>query len=300
MTKEVETKKLNLEDIGRYLEDKGYKVQKLEQPWRHVVGTVRYENEKLFLKLASTKEIGERTENEAYWDSRVNDNWKKFITTFGSPKVFDDGYYKDRYWFIASYVTGKPLAEVGKEVGMTDDDLLQAAKMAKEIIDLTPKILLPKDERHMKEMWKVGIAEKAREWSKNCKTDTKKLLQFIEKHAEAADVAVSHGDFVPWHIIKSKNKKYFLVDAEAALIGGLKFYDVAYFYHRVYTKLQRPDLAKMFLDRFKEIYSWTENDQVTFEPVLASRIMGGYFDAERDGVTSMELNQEMERDLVDK
>ncbi|KKT73050.1 MAG: hypothetical protein UW68_C0018G0024, partial [Candidatus Collierbacteria bacterium GW2011_GWB1_44_6] len=49
----------------------------------------------------------------------------------------------------------------------------------------------------------------------------------------------------------------------------------------------------------KEIINWTENDEMAFRPVLASRIMGGYFDGERDGVTSMELNKELETNLMD-
>ena len=84
--------KLNLEEVGRYFENKGYKMQKLEQLWRHVTGQVKFENEKLFLKLASTKEIGERTRNEKSFNESANSIWKKYIKTFQSPKVFKEAY----------------------------------------------------------------------------------------------------------------------------------------------------------------------------------------------------------------
>ncbi|KKS92670.1 MAG: hypothetical protein UV68_C0039G0016, partial [Candidatus Collierbacteria bacterium GW2011_GWC2_43_12] len=147
--------------------------------------------------------------------------------------------------------------------------------------------------------WKNRIMDISREWSINTKTDTSKLLRYIEEHKDDVEIGASHGDFTPWAIMKTNNNDYYLIDSEAAQMGGLKFYDIAYFYHRVYTKLKRPDLAKIFLEKFKEMINWTENDEVAFRPVLASRIMGGYFDGERDRVTSMELNKELETNLMD-
>ncbi|PIZ24201.1 hypothetical protein COY48_04230 [Candidatus Collierbacteria bacterium CG_4_10_14_0_8_um_filter_43_86] len=290
--------KLNLEEVGRYFENKGYKVQKLEQLWRHVTGQVKFENEKLFLKLASTKEIGERTRNEKSFNESANSIWKKYIKTFQSPKVFDEGYFQDKYWFIGEFVFGKPLAEVkGKISDISEKDIIKTAEIAKNILEISDLSLLPKDREHLKEMWKVRIHEISSGWSNNCKIDTKALLQYIKDKSGYMETASSHGDLTPWHIMKTNNNVYYLIDSEAAQMGGLKFYDVAYFYHRVYTKLKRPYLAEQFLKIFKEAYKWTEKNDKEFAPVLASRIMGGYFDAERDGVTSVELNREMEERL---
>ena len=136
------------------------------------------------------------------------------------------------------------------------------------------------------------------EWSDSSGKDTKKLLRFIKERKDDVEIGAIHGDFTPWAIMKNKNKDYYLIDSEAAQMGGLKYYDVAYFYHRVYTKLKRPDLAEIFLNSFKEISKWTEQDEKAFAPVLASRIMGGYFDSRRDKITSVELNGEMEKKLL--
>lgn len=294
-------KKLNLEEVGRYFENKGYQVIKLEQIWRHVTGSVKFENEKLFLKMASTEDIGERTKNESAWNENMNSVWKKYIKFFQVPKKFDEGVFENKYWFVAENVFGKPLVEIGKGKQEIDkNDLDQAALIAKNILDLTDKCLLPRDITNVREIWKRILPELSKERASNTKIKTSVLVKFIEDHTGDTGVGVCHGDFVPWHILKTEKEEYFLVDAEASQVAGLKFYDVAYFYHRVYTKLKRPDLAEYFLNKFKEIYRWTEDDERAFRPVLASRILGGYFDAERDRVTSMELNREMEKQLLEK
>lgn len=290
--------KLNLEEVGRHFESLGYRVVKLEQPWRHVTGQVKFENEKLFLKLAGTKEIGERTRNEKAFNEKANSVWKKYIKTFRSPKIFDEGYFQDKYWFVGEFVFGKPPAGVGvKRSDIEEKDLLRAAEIAKNILELTNITVLPKDRDHLKEYWAERIVRISGEWNKNNRDKHDKIIQFIEERKNKIEIGACHGDFTPWAIMKTKKDEYFLIDSEAAQMGGLKYYDVAYFYHRVYTKLKRPDLAEIFLEKFKKINQWMDKDNEAFKPVLAGRIMGGYFDAERDGVTSVELNREMEEKL---
>ncbi len=291
--------KINLEEVGRFFENKGYQVIKLEQIWRHVTGVVKHENEKLFLKLASTLDIGQRTRNECGWNINMNSAWNKVARDFRVPKVFDEGVYKDKYWYVVENVFGKPLVEIGKgKQEISEVDLDRAAMIAKNILAITDNCLLPKDQERAREIWVNRLPIISKQRAEMVKTKTKALLKYIEKEAVNAQVGVSHGDFVPWHILKTEKGGYFLIDAEHSSVMGLRFYDVAYFYHRVYTKLKRPDLAEYFLNKFKEVYKWSEADEKAFRPVLASRILGGYFDGESDSVTSMELNKEMEGKLL--
>ncbi len=153
MADHTSSEKFNLEEVGRYFENKGYKVQKLEQLWRHVTGQVRFENEKLFLKLASTKEIGDRTRNEKCFNENVNSVWKKQIKTFKAPEVFDEGYFQDKYWFVGEFVFGKPMAEISQQkISVSQRDLEAAAKIAKNIMDLSEVGLLSKDKEHLRNM----------------------------------------------------------------------------------------------------------------------------------------------------
>lgn len=299
MADHVTAEKLNFETIGRFLENRGYKIIELRQPWRHVVGEVLYENERLFLKLASTKGISERTKNEAAFLNNANTAWKRNFKSFRVPKIFDDGEYEGKYYFICEYVFGKPLADLKQNKSeITQKDLDKTAEVATEILNLSKDCLLPKDIEHFKDIWKERLWTVSKEWSREIKTDTKKLIQLIKDNINYLEIASSHGDFVPWSIYKTKEGQFYLVDSEAAQIAGPKFYDAAYFYHRVYTKLKRPDLAEIFLDKFKSINNFSEHEDKVFNLVLASRVIGGYFDAERDGITSLELNKELEGKTV--
>lgn len=301
MAGEIIAENINLEEVGRFFESKGYKVRKLVQLWRHVTGEVFCDNERLFLKLASTQEIGEKTRNERVWNENVNTIWKKQTESFRSPKVFDEGIYEKKYWFVCEHVFGKPLAEVskpGKDILKTD--LERAAAIAKDIVMIGEKTLLPNDKRLMMKNVLERYLSNAREWSKNTKADTKQILQFIEENKQTVEIGSCHGDFTPWAIMKTKTKQYYLIDGESSKLSGVKHYDAAYFYHRVYAKYKRPDLAESFLQSYKKIMKFNETETEAFNAVLASRIMGGYFDAERDGVTSIELNKEMETKLLKK
>lgn len=293
------SEKINLEELGRYLESLGYRVVKLSQEWRHVTGVVKFENEKLFLKMASTHTVGLRTRNEMSWNVLVNSTWRNKIKEFHCPKIFDHGAWKDKFWFVCDIVYGKQIKELGsKNTNISIKDLAAAAKIAKNIIDLTEVSLLPKDIEHLEELWAKRIVSVAKKWSKNVKTQPKMLLDYIQKNADKVQIGVSHGDFTPWHIFKCGVGKYAVIDNEAAQLGGPKFYDVAYFYHRVFTKLKRPDLAEKFLIEFQKIYLMNESDLECFKLVLASRVMGGYFDGERDGVTSIDLNKIIEDKIL--
>lgn len=296
----INTEYLNLEDVARHMESKGYKVQNLEQIWRHVTGLIKFENEKLFLKMASTKEIGVRTMNEKCFNENANTIWKKYLNFFKVPKIFDEGVYNGNYWFVSEYIFGKQMSgDSPKRREMTDKDLRQASLMAKNILDLTDYCLLPKDKEHLKHLWADRIQNISKLWSKEVKYNTNNLLRFIEERRNDIEVSMSHGDFTPWHIMNTKKDEYFLVDSEASQSGGLRHYDAAYFYHRVYTNLKQPEIAESFLEKYKDVLSWTEKDELAFAPVLASRIMGGFFEAEGDGIaTNFELNQELENKLL--
>lgn len=301
MVTEIKTEKLDLENIGRFLETKGYKIKKLSQPWRHVVGEVLHENERLFFKLGSTKEISEKTRNEKHWNENINTVWKKNINNFKSPKIFDEGNYEDKYWFVCEFVFGKPLAEVGKpSKELNHKDFEKAADIASELVNIGEKTILPNDSAQILPSLIEKYYTKAKEWTKNTKSNTKELIQFIEENKKDIFVGSSHGDFTPWALMKTKNKQIYLIDGESSHLMGVKHYDAAYFYHRVYTKLKRPDLAKLFITRYFKLRNFDKVEEKSFDAILASRIVGGYFDAERDGVTSVELNRQMETELLKK
>ena len=68
---------LEKEEIGTYFSKKGYQVIELQQIWRHVHGKLKKDNKIFFLKMASTPDIGERTQNETLWNNQIGDLIKK-------------------------------------------------------------------------------------------------------------------------------------------------------------------------------------------------------------------------------
>lgn len=65
--------RLDLSAVSTFLEQKGFTVLSITQPWRNAVADIMKDGERLFFKLASTEGIGERLKNEITW----NEFWNK-------------------------------------------------------------------------------------------------------------------------------------------------------------------------------------------------------------------------------
>lgn len=109
---------------------------------------------------------------------------------------------------------------------------------------------------------------------------------------------VSHGDFVPWNMIR-EGDRIVLIDGEHGSAKTPRYYDVAYLYHRLYTLVGRPDLADRYL---RAVVSGFDSDELArfhdfFPHVLASRTIGGYFDAKNDG-TSFEYHDRLRDEVL--
>ena len=65
------SKNLDLVNVRNFFSNK-YKVKKLWQEQRHVLGIVEKDDRKLFLKLATTQGIGAVTQIEYKWNDELN------------------------------------------------------------------------------------------------------------------------------------------------------------------------------------------------------------------------------------
>lgn len=288
-------------EAKQYFESLGYEVIKIEQIWRHITGILKKGESQYFLKLATSEEIGKKTENECRWNSYINSFSDDKKLSMAVPKVVDSGKWNNLFWFLAEYVEGKLIASPNEnQTKLLEENLGLFARTAKEIILIDPEIsLLGDDGVDSPEEKKRKMIEKIENWAKESGKDIAELVKETITGIENVIFAPVHGDFVPWHGIKSNNGNIYLVDGESAKMKGIKFYDVAYFYHRVYTKMKRSDLADRFLDEFRKIYSFSEEDKKCFKFILGQRIIGGYFDAKNDGITSMEKQDELKNRLLE-
>lgn len=278
----------------------GYKVESVDKPWRHTVAIVSKNGKKYHFKLAQDKEVSTKTRNEVFWNRQIKEIKLSVNLSFDVPEIVLDGEVDDNYWFLATFVDGQPLASVNNsDTKLLEGNLTRITKICEEII----KLPLSPDLLKLTEKYKVNLKEKMLqkmdEWARKTRADVSPLISYFEKNCKQIEYAPLHGDFVPWHIFETPDKKLFLIDAEASNFCGVKFYDVAYFYHRIYTKFKRPDIANEFLQIFSNQFSMTQEEKKAFMCVLSQRLIGGYMDSESDNITSIKLQDELKEKLLD-
>lgn len=300
MGRHRQSKKLVLREVKDYFTAKGYETISVEQVWRHVTGILRKEGKDYFLKLASTQGIAERTRNEFEWNNLISSLPENQKPPVYIPQNHDSGEFEGLFWFLSEYAGNKLLVRpVDKnETDGLEKELPVIAETARKIIDIKTDLTLPLDKEITEEERKEKFFKKLDHWAEETPKNVTDLIVFIKERFNYLQIAPSHGDFVPWHFVRDDKAKLFLVDGEHAHILGLKFYDVAYFYHRVYTKLKRPDIADRFLGEFGDLYKFSEEERELFRLVLAQRTIGGYFDAEKDGITSVVLQNKLKDKLL--
>jgi hypothetical protein len=290
----------NLDKIKDFLRDNGFTNIQLEQQWRHITGSLEKDSIKQFFKMASSQGVAERTANEFQWNNLINKELNlKFPVLV--PRNYESGDYNGLFWFTCQFIDGKPLATASKsnETAVLEKSLSKIASTAKLILEMEIKAKLSNDKKEPEEKKdpKKVFLDRLKHWMSQFDNDANGLYDFIEQNIDSGQQAPSHSDFVPWHIFITNNNDLYLIDGEHSKINGFKFYDVAYFYHRTYTKLKRTDIADSFLQEFNNIYNFDEKDKQCFRLILAQRVIGGYMDAKNDNVTDIELQDEL-RDRI--
>lgn len=299
--KEIEphrtSEELGLEEVSQYFSSLGYKDVKLNQVWRHVTGVAEKEGEKRFIKLATTKGVADRTQNEYAWNELVNSTLTSDLSVH-VPKVYEKGDYDGLFWFTSEYIDGHILSQPdGTRVKDLKENLPLIANITGQIMSIDTEERLPHDAEEIdRGVFTEKIFEKLDLWGERITRDVEDLYGFLQENVQSLQLAPSHGDFTPWHFMQSE-KGLYLIDAEHAHILGVKYYDVAYFYHRVYTKLKEPEIAEDFLTEYLNMHPLDTEEERAFVTILAQRVYGGYMDAELDGVTSFKLQDEL-RDRV--
>jgi hypothetical protein len=278
----AEAKVIDLTELTSFLSDSGYKVIKLDQRWRHVHGIVEANNSKYFFKLASTPDIGVRTENEADWNKKaaaplLEISKGKLIV----PKIHETGQYQGSFFYIADFYDGQFPA---------DHDPPRTDSLPKYLSSLV-EVALQLNRLRIDSLWSVGenkelqalikrFFDQVDGWLRDAgRDDLADLRALVEPLNDIYSPRASHGDFVPWHVILNGDRRI-LIDGEHAWSGRSRYYDVAYFYHRLSTSAARPDLARKFISEFRN--GLPLDEAVEFEglfvPLIASRSIAGFYD----------------------
>lgn len=272
------TKNLNLYKVNDFF-SKNYKVIKIWQESRHVLGILEKNKQKLFLKLSATEGISAVTQIEYKWNSEFN----KLITrdsNFWVPKNIDSGFYNQNlFYFISDYFEGKMLAQKpldNTSIENYSQNLSSIIDLSEFIQELEVNSLSPKDD----EEYKSWYLNKTLSWYEAIPQDiTDKyllndLLTIVKDGYLNLERKTRHGDFTPWHMFELQNGKIGLIDGEHAMRNGVKYYDISYLIQRTFSVLKKPQLAKKIIDILIERKYNLEKLKV----ILASRAIGGFLD----------------------
>ena len=270
-------KNLKLADVRNFF-NKKYKVKKLWQGPRHVLGELEKSDKKLFLKLSTTDGIGAVTKNEYNWNDEFNNQIKRSTSNYWVPKNYDCGLYQNKLFFL---ITDKLEGEfLAKEPAKS--------KISQTFISSLPNVIA--FSRLIQEMdikdpnQKISAQDiflgKAQSWLDDIpqyiqkQYDLKKLYKTVEKGILDLKAKPRHGDFAPWHLIKLESGQLALIDGEHALKNGVELYDIGYFIQRVFSVLKNPKLAKEILNLLDDKGS----DIKKLGCILTARAIGGFLD----------------------
>jgi hypothetical protein len=281
-----ESEVIDKSEVSKYFTSLGYKVIQIEQLWRHAHGQLEKNNKKYFFKMASTPGVAERTKNEVEWNKQIHEKIiRSDITYFDVPIIYETGLYNDKFYYLTDAFNGKLLSTKYPPSTNGLEKWLNNIVRANIFLISLNDLVLPRDNnvKNIVDNWDESfskIEELADSVNKKYSQD---LLSYAVKLKDTFIPSVNHGDFVPWHMINN-GKKFILVDGEHASNQSPKYYDVCYFYHRLYTSGKSPKLAKKYLNYFlNELPQNLKNEFIkSIIPILAVRTIGGFWDAKND------------------
>lgn len=269
---------LDLDQVKNFFHKK-YQIKKLWQGPRHILGILLKNNKSYFLKLSTSEGISIVTKNEYYWNNYFNNyslNPKYLV-----PKNYDSGLFKKKYFYlITEYFNGKLLCETRDCESISD-----LVEFIPQIIDLSELIQqLPQSDflykGDEKEDFQMKFLSKTRSWFNDIPSDVaerfniKILWKIVEGGIARLSSRPRHGDFAPWHMVKLPGDRLGLIDGEHAMPYGVEGYDICYFIQRVFSVLERPDIAESIFLKLKDKGYKTSRLKV----VLAARAIGGFLD----------------------
>jgi len=289
-------------EVENYFSKKGYNVVDIQKLWRHLYGKLEKDNKIFFLKMASTPNIGERTKNEVSWNQQIKRLVKEFgIDCFDVPDIYNTGEFEGKFYFLSSYHEGSMLASKNppktKGLGRWLDKIVKANLFFLSLRNV--KFSRDKGAKTIVEKWDEYI-QKIQDWYKEARRkQLQKILETVKELKDTYVPGVNHGDFVPWHMIR-EGEKFILIDGEHASGQSPRYYDICYFYHRLYTSAKNPELAKLYLNKIRKSLSKAEKNKFdsSIRPILASRIIGGFWDAKNDGQVDLTYHTSLKDDFL--
>lgn len=273
------SEKLSLNEIEAYFKKNGYKVRRIWNGNRHMLGVLTKAGVKFFLKLSTSVGISVVTQDEYNWNNFFLKYFPKDLL-FKVPISYSSGFYQDKYFYlITDYFDGKLLCEISDTYRKSDyltQYLPQIIELSEQIQKLPSVDFLGKANKDYRKIfldkvnnWFVDIPVNIQQ-----KYKIKILLDIVKNGVNELSGKPRHGDFTPWHMIELRNHRLGLIDGEHASPFGIENYDICYFIQRVFSVLKNPEIAKDI--HSKLLLRGYEADKLKI--ILAARAIGGFLD----------------------
>lgn len=295
-------KVLDKKGVKNHFSKNGYNVLDLQQLWRHMHGKLEKDNKVFFFKMASTPDIGERTQNETSWNQQIHRLVKESgIYYFNVPEIYDTGEYEGKFYYLSSYHEGTMLAS--KNPPYTDglDRWLNRIVKSNLFFLSLENLSLPRDrgQKGIDKEWDKFIKKIKSRHQEVEEHQLQEVLEEVHNLKNTYEQGVNHGDFVPWHMIH-EGDRFVLIDGEHASAQSPKYYDICYFYHRLYTSAQNPELAKLYLNKLRSSLPKSEKNKLdlSIRPILAARIISGFWDAQNDNQVCVAYHKDLKEDFL--
>jgi len=295
---------LDKKKIENFFTEEGFRIINVCQIFRNMHGKLKKSGKVYFFKLASTKDISERTYNEMVWNNEINKViTKNDVDYFSVPKTIYSGYFEDKFYYITEFFDGQAIATKNPiNVGSLHKWLDKIIETNLFFLNLKDHLSLPRDDSEYEgkvnfflEFYNqdLKLLQNLKEFSLN------EVLSIEEILKESYKAALNHGDFVPWHMIDNV-VNFILVDGEHGSCKLPKYFDIVYLYTRIYTALELPDLAKKYINLIRTNIPSAEKEffDLSIKPLVANRIISGFWHAKNESKTNMKYYFELKRDLL--
>lgn len=302
--------------ISSYLK-RGYKLIDKPGAYRFTLAILEKDGQKYFLKIGvkAEKYFADRPLDQM-WERE--DRFISFINhhlAHSNPKppfrlvqFFERDRDQELAWTLQEYVTGPHIieGEGAKALSPEEEKWVPTIVQILHWFDNLSAFEFGPLDRDLREetLGRIDI------WSKEPmekgilkKNEVDQAKKIIEDYAKYSKPHLQHGDFVPWHMHDDGFPNVVLVDLEAAKLR-FRYYDLAYIYHRLYTKRGKPNLARLLLREFLNQIDDRKTFFRQFLPSLTNRAVGGLKDycneISRRAPESNKNHLELQREFFDR
>lgn len=281
----------------------GYSVEDSLSKGRYYIAKISKQGESFIFKMSTSEGINEALLNEKSWNEQMYSRSKN--TDFlRIPQVIESGDFNSLSYIVTSFFEGEryvDLIQKGNDEGI--DIIVKSHIYIDSLKDVKTYKNIVEDE-----MGKSfsSVKEKANSYitvAENFASEVNghnltPLITILRGYEQMDELGLNHNEFEPFNFIIS-NGKVCLYHGERASARSPRLFDVAIMYSKLYYTYGFPDLAKRYLSSFMEEYRGdSDYFKFAFKVMLASRVVGGYWDSSRNYENNPGLLVRINEDII--